>query len=381
MNKNIIIAVVTLLLLPSVITKSEDYYPVIEPSNGYKSTVEPKPNLEISIKIGFSFGKTTATIKNIGDAPAHNVNLTLFVEYGFLVKTKNNSNDTVSLAPGTSQTIEMEDLRGFGPITVTAAAHADTVNEIKEEATGWIIWYLVLIKNHDHELDELEKDINNGMSIMMIEPHPDDEVYTPGIFMIAGNKGNKCWVVALISVDHIPEQAREARRQAISWFEEKYLEEYINLGMARGIAGKWHGWEWDFETIKAKYKEVIEEKQPDILLTFSPYGSCDLPEHYEISNIITNIWDELTYEPKPKIYWFINTDQGPRVEECNEDEHYPPTDVLNLDTYSDKLGMTYWEAKIEIWQKYAPSVPPLYNILDPDFLEKNDKKEYFVRYK
>ena len=193
-------------------------------------------------------------------------------------------------------------------------------------------------------------------------------------------------------MDYLPEQAKEPRQQAIQWFKETYLwpngGDLINLDMPRGQdppppsnAG-WHGWHWTMDEIKAAFKEQIEEKQPDILLTFTPYGACDLPEHGEISEMITEIWNELTYEPKPMIYWFINTDQGPRLEDdCNEDELYPPTDILDLDVYSDALGMTYWDAKKEFWEQYAPSVGALNNWLNtPGNLDSNDKKEYFMRY-
>ena len=246
--------------------------------------------------------------------------------------------------------------------------------------------------NYDRNISfsELERDINNGMSIMGIWPHPDDEIYTPGIFIIAGSKGNKCWVVTLISIDSIPKNAQEPRQIANAWFEDTYLEEYINLGMTR-VPGGWHGYNWSNETIKARYKAEIEEKRPDILLTFTPYGFWNATEHGVTSDMITDIWDELNYEPKPKIYWFINTNQGPRWEICNEHELYPPTDVLDLDVYSEELATTYWEAKVDFWENYVPSMDALGNWMtygcgnppcdNTILIENNDRKEYFVRYK
>ena len=200
-----------------------------------------------------------------------------------------------------------------------------------------IICSLIIYSSHSSKPEkyvntcELEKDIYSGKSIMGLWPHPDDEVYTPGIFPFAKDKGCKIWVVTLVSLESIPEKAKESRLQAIEWFEEQYLEEYINLGMRKNPeSGGWHGWTWSYEEIKAQYKAQIEEKQPDILLTFSPYGFGDLVEHARISNMISEIWEELTYEPKPKIYWFINTNQGPRLDKHNESELYPPTDILDL---------------------------------------------------
>jgi hypothetical protein len=203
---------------------------------------------------------------------------------------------------------------------------------------------------------------------------------------MAGSKGNKCWVVTLISLDSPPysenPDMREKRIQANEWFEEQYLEEYINLNMLRDSeSGGWHGYTWSNETIKAQIKAEIEEKQPDILLTFTPFGYTGGIEHILFHEIVTELWNELSYEPKPKIYWFVNTDQGPRREEFHEDDLYPPTNVLNLDVYSDILGMTYWEAKVDFWEQYAPSLGALKTWLNtPSNLENNDKKEYYIKY-
>lgn len=252
--------------------------------------------------------------------------------------------------------------------------------------------YLIYISNPDeikpvsnNYISELEEDINNGLSIMGIWPHPDDEVYTPGIFVYAADKGNTCWIVHLISLDSVPIHAQESRFEAIHWLKETYLwpngGDCINLNMSRDKeSGGWHTWTWSNETIKAKYKAIIEEKKPDILLTFSPYGSCDLAEHSLISDIVTDIWDELEY--KPKIYWFINTDQGPRTDPCGEHEIYTPTDILDLDIYSENLGMTYWEAKVGFLEEYRSSVGGLNRWMNIEGnLESNDRQEYFVRYK
>lgn len=247
---------------------------------------------------------------------------------------------------------------------------------------------LVPIDEHQ-SLDEGEllKDIEKGKSIMWLEPHPDDEVYSPGLFAVARDKGNQVWVVTLVEIASIPTIAQIPRQEAINWFEEKYLKpgggEYINLGMKRGSlypppCSQIHGYCWTYEELKAAYKKQIEEKRPDMLVTFSPFGYMGGYEHAEISKIAIEVWNELDWETKPKIYWFINTNQGPRVDAYNENELYPPTDVLELDVHSDVLNMTYWEAKIEIWQKYSISVPPLKNFLTPEFIESgNDKKEYF----
>jgi len=243
-----------------------------------------------------------------------------------------------------------------------------------------------LVSDGDGFGDDLLDFIDAGDSIMGLWPHPDDECFIPGIFTVAGgDRENPCWVVVLISLDSPPyiynPEKTALRRQAIAWFEETYLEEYINLNMTR-VNGRW---EWTMDEIKAAYKAVIEEKQPDILLTFTRFGFNGGVQHVLISDIVTEIWHELTYEPKPKIYWFINMDQGPMMlahGELFEYVTYPPTSVLDLDVYSSVLGKTYWEAKVEIWEQYAPSIGVLNTWMNiPGNLENNDRHEYFMRVK
>jgi hypothetical protein len=156
------------------------------------------------------------------------------------------------------------------------------------------------------------------------------------------------------------------------------------------------GYCWTYEEMKANFKEQIDLKKPDILITFTPYGYMDGFDHAEINQLTMEIWDELTWEPKPKVYWFVNTDQGPRYDKSlpppgkspldpgytpyNEHLLYPPTDVLDLDVYSEALGKTFWEAKLGIWEHYRDSIPPLDVYMDDfAFRAYNDRKEYFYK--
>jgi hypothetical protein len=75
-------------------------------------------------------------------------------------------------------------------------------------------------------------------------------------------------------------------------------------------------------------------------------------------------------------------DQGPRIKgPFYEYELYPPTQVIDMDKYSDELGITYWDAKVEVWETYAPSLHPLQEFLDSELFKTNDRHEYFVRHK
>ena len=105
-------------------------------------------------------------------------------------------------------------------------------------------------------------------------------------------------------------------------------------------------------------------------------------EHAFIGSLVTSIWANLSYSPKPKIYWIVNTGQVFIFSNDHlENESYPPTAALNLNAHSSVLNRTYWQAKVEFWFHYAQSVPPLLIYLQtPGALASNDHKEYFFRY-
>jgi LmbE family N-acetylglucosaminyl deacetylase len=229
--------------------------------------------------------------------------------------------------------------------------------------------------NGDTETDvytTLLEDIENGKSIMMIEAHPNDEAYTAGIFAISGGHwGNKMWIVCVGSVENVPpENNRTARRETIAWFEDKYLEEYINFEYMKPFP-------FESDELRQNILDEIEEKKPDIILTFTPYGWRLVPEHINVTGLVTDIYDDLSYEPK--VYWFLNAKQGPTFGDHYELDMYPPTDIIDLDIYSDVLNMTYWDAKVEVWDSHGNSQPGIDEFLYSQLFLENDKKEYFRR--
>lgn len=250
------------------------------------------------------------------------------------------------------------------------------------------------ITNNIWDRNELLKLINQNKSIMYIEPHPDDEVYSPGVLIIAGSKNNNCWIVSLIGMNSPPYNEnitlRIKRLQAIKYLEDNYLQEYIMLNMPRipNNSSYWHGWSWtyknidgtwNFSKIKNRFRDIILDKQPDIIITFTPKGYMNKTEgeHSRISNIVTNIIIEENLDTR--VFWFINIDQGPRMDgPYYEYNYYPPTSVLNLNVFSQELNKTYWIAKVILWNRYSQSVNALLHYMQSNMFPLNDRKEYYT---
>ena len=109
---------------------------------------ETEPKLEVSIDTGFGllFDSVNAYVENTGDAAASNINLSIYVEYGFLGHKVNSSVEFSVLEPDVvSDSLVIEDFRGFGPITVTAKAFADDVETVETIASGWIIGRFIIL--------------------------------------------------------------------------------------------------------------------------------------------------------------------------------------------------------------------------------------------
>lgn len=221
----------------------------------------------------------------------------------------------------------------------------------------------------------LRKDIESGKSIMFVCPHPDDEVFIAGtIALVGGDKGIFCYICCLGSLDNVRRENVDipSRIKAIRWLDKTYLKDYLFLDnnfkvITPKIANE----------MKKQVAYIIEQKKPDIIITFSPSGYDGNKNRSITSRVVTDIYHLLSYQPK--LYFVINFDQELSFK-AREYRKYPPTDIIDLNTYSEKLGKTLWIAKLEIWDRYSDSVPVIMNVMARKArLENNDHKEYFMK--
>jgi LmbE family N-acetylglucosaminyl deacetylase len=222
---------------------------------------------------------------------------------------------------------------------------------------------------------ELQKDIDSGKTVMFIFPHPDDEAWVAGtLAMVAADKGTFCYVCCLGSVANVRSENIDvpSRLQAIRWLTKAYLRDYIFLeNNFTSITPKM------LTAMKPRLIEAIEDKKPDIIITFSPAGYDGNINHRMASKLVGEAYYSLSY--KPKLYYVINIDQELQMK-AREYRKYPPTDIIDLDVFSEKMDKTIWDAKLEIWRRYSDSSPALMGITArTKRLENNDHKEYFMK--
>jgi parallel beta-helix repeat protein len=130
---------------------NQDLYPLVgyyEPPEEDPDPEEPK--LEVYIHMGpfrvIRRGKVNATVENTGNVTVNNVNLTVFIEYGFIGRNKvNKSVENVSLQPGESMSVEIDGLSGFRFIKINATAVSDEAEDVTVDLTGRIMGRLIFI--------------------------------------------------------------------------------------------------------------------------------------------------------------------------------------------------------------------------------------------
>jgi LmbE family N-acetylglucosaminyl deacetylase len=220
---------------------------------------------------------------------------------------------------------------------------------------------------------ELKQDIDEGKTIMFIFPHPDDEVFVSGtIALVGGDKGTFCYVCCLGSLDNVRRENIDipSRLKAIRWLDKTYLKDYLFLdNNFKVIAPKMAN------EMKKQVVYIIEQKKPDIIVTFSPSGYDGNKNHSITSKIVTDIYPLLSY--RPKLYFVINLDQELSFK-VREYRKYPPTDIIDLNAHSEKLGKKLWDAKLGIWEKYSDSTAIIMGVMArKQRLDNNDHKEYF----
>jgi hypothetical protein len=109
---------------------------------GMDVTQVAAPNLEI-IELKGGFG-ASATIKNVGDADATNIEWSISLDGGVVILGKNKTGTITTLAPDASEQIKTGLVFGFGKPTITVAAESDEGAIVDGSASGLLLLFFLL---------------------------------------------------------------------------------------------------------------------------------------------------------------------------------------------------------------------------------------------
>lgn len=162
------------------------------------------------------------------------------------------------------------------------------------------------------------------MKLLMIFPHPDDEVYgASGTILNFTQNGETVGLVTLthgekgrtLGLADGPEELARVRHQELK-----------DCVAALGIQVHEHHHfpdgglkQHDFEELVQVAMEAIQKHQPEILLTFQPNGSNGHPDHVTTSKVVIEAFERLN---KPCKLWFYSGDV-PYNEELGKIHLYP----------------------------------------------------------
>lgn len=157
-----------------------------------------------------------------------------------------------------------------------------------------------------------------GMKLLLIVPHPDDEVYgASGTLMTYLEEGHVCGLVTLthgeagrtLGLCDGPEELSRMREVELAAcleviglpvheqhaFPDKYLKDQPR------------------EPLIAVARDAMQRHQPEIVLTFPPNGSNGHPDHVTTHQVVKAAWDSLPEGQRPRL-WYYASDTPPENE-------------------------------------------------------------------
>ncbi|WP_027481434.1 PIG-L deacetylase family protein [Deinococcus pimensis] len=163
------------------------------------------------------------------------------------------------------------------------------------------------------------------MKLLLIVPHPDDEVYGAGgtimEFVEAGHRvglvtltrGEKGRTLGLADGPEALAALREGELRAC--LDELGVHEHRHLGYPDGGLR-----DIPVEELAEVAREAMETLRPEIVLTFPPNGSNGHPDHVATHRAVRLAWEALP-EPRPELWYYA----GPLPEnEALHAEYLPP---------------------------------------------------------
>lgn len=170
------------------------------------------------------------------------------------------------------------------------------------------------------------------MKLLLIVPHPDDEVYgAAGTLMELLAGGHRCGLVTLtrgeagrtLGLAEGPEEL--ARMRAV---ELAACLEVIGLTTTPGSVHEQHTFpdkylkDQPLEKLVEVAREAMTRYRPETVLTFPPNGSNGHPDHVTTHRAVKAAWDSLPEQERPAL-WYYASDTPPENEDLRA-EWLPP---------------------------------------------------------
>ncbi|WP_188905256.1 PIG-L deacetylase family protein [Deinococcus aerophilus] len=162
-----------------------------------------------------------------------------------------------------------------------------------------------------------------SMNLLLIVPHPDDEVYgASGTLMTLLEGGEACGLVTLtrgeagrtLGLAEGPEELARMRAAELA-----ACLEVIGLSTHPGSVHEQHDFpdkylkDVPFEQVVDTAYHAMRRHRPQTVLTFPPNGSNGHPDHVTTHRAVKAAWDRLPAQERPRL-WYYASDTPPENE-------------------------------------------------------------------
>ncbi len=179
--------------------------------------------------------------------------------------------------------------------------------------------------------------------LMLIVPHPDDEVFSAGGLLskmanagkhttiLSLTRGGAGRTLGLCSQEELPE-VREKEWQAaldILAVNERYIFDFPD-GKLKSVPKK---------LILSDIIGILEKLKPEVIITFPPNGSNGHPDHTTTHNLVMESLERSNHQPQRLYFYATETpfagDMRPDFMHPDEVKrlHLPPTHYLDMSIY------------------------------------------------
>ncbi len=181
--------------------------------------------------------------------------------------------------------------------------------------------------------------------LMVIVPHPDDEVFSAAgilrkcvdadkiVSTVTLTRGGAGRTLGLCTQEELPDLREKELRASLDILgvQEQHILDYPDGGLR----------EYDAEVIVSDIVSRLESLKPKSIITFPPNGSNGHPDHVTTNKLVLASLEKSKHQPKSLYYYATETPYAGivRPDFMHPDEvasmHLPPTHYLDMREYME----------------------------------------------
>ena len=158
-------------------------------------------------------------------------------------------------------------------------------------------------------------------TLLCVFAHPDDEIAVGQLLAVYAKQGTNVWIVTITSGQKgTPPYTKLAGEELGKVREEEESCSARLLGVHQpillGLQDQGISVFPVMEQVVARLRQIVDEKRPEVILTWGPEGLTGHPDHRAASNLATQVFQQrslLKHAPR-KLYYIAFPERAPSPE-------------------------------------------------------------------